>query len=69
MNTKIQKRFITFEIITRGEQPIDLDDIAQDALLSGFHKVVSNSVDLRYPNKNGGVSHHDFIGIDITEIK
>lgn len=69
MTQFIQKRIVTFEIITKGEKPVDLDDIAQDALMTGFHKVVANTIDLRYTNKNGGVSHHDYVGVDIREIK
>ena len=69
MSDRIQKRVVIFEIISKGDKPVDLNDIVQDALLAGVHKAISSTLNLRYENKNGGVSHHEFVGVDIKEIK
>jgi hypothetical protein len=69
MVDKIQKRLVTFEIITKGEKPVDLDDVTQDALIAGLHKVVASAVDFRYTNDHGHNRRHEFCGIDIKEIK
>jgi hypothetical protein len=68
MTQRIHKRFDTFEIITKGEQPVDIDEVTQDAFIAGFNKVVENTLDLRYKNDQGCERRHDFVGIDM-EIK
>lgn len=69
MSDKIQKRLVTFEVITRGDVPVELNAITQDALIEGFHSVVAKEVDLRYKNYHGENRRHDFVGIAIKEIK
>jgi hypothetical protein len=68
-DAKIQKRLVTFEIITKGERPVDLNDIVQDALISGLHKAVASTLNLEYKNEQGYNRRHDFVGVDIREIK
>lgn len=66
---KIQKRLVTFEIITKGEKPVDLDIVARDALTAGFHNLVARAVNLRYVSENDALRQHEFVGVDIKEIK
>jgi hypothetical protein len=65
---KIQKRLVTFEIISKGERPVDLDDVVQDALLSAVHKAISDRLSLNYKMENGTNGRHEFVGVDIREI-
>lgn len=68
-NEKIQKRFVTLEIISKGEKPVDLNETVQDALLTAARNAISYNLDLRYKDDQGNNRRHDFVGVDIKEIK
>lgn len=68
MTDKIQKRLVTFEIISKGDQPVDLNDVVQESLLAHVHKAIASSLDLRYQDIYGNNRRHDFVGVSIKEI-
>lgn len=69
MKNRVQKRFITLEIITKGDMPIVIDEFVQDAIASGVYDTVASTLNLDYKNAEGANSRHEFVGISIKEIK
>lgn len=69
MSNKIQKRLVTFEVISKGEKPVDLNDVVQDALISAVNNAINLTLNLNYERENGSLGKHEFVGIDIKEIK
>jgi hypothetical protein len=69
MSNKIQKRLVTFEVISKGDKPIDLSDLAQNHLISAVHNVISDKVSLRYHDESGVMRELEFCGVAISEIR
>jgi hypothetical protein len=65
----IQKRFVTVEIISRGESPVELDVDTENAIVAGVHKAVASKLNLNYKDSRGTNSRHEFVGISIKEIR
>lgn len=68
MRERVQRTNITFEILTKGAEPLKLSSDVQDQLLLLFERAVGANVDLRYANEHGGTSTHTLLGVDIKDI-
>lgn len=67
---KIQRTKITFEVLTRASEPLEIPENVLEVLLDGLERAVMEHVDLRYhPDGNRYLDErHEFIGVDLVEV-
>lgn len=67
---RIQRKKITFEILTRAEEPLELDNTEKSALIAALEQAVRKNVNLDYhPEGNRYLdARHELLGVDIVEV-
>ena len=70
MRTKIQRRRIIIDILTRASEPLALDDHVIDEVRLAVERAVQSNADLRYyPESRHVEERHEYIGVDIVEVQ
>lgn len=64
---KVQRTQVTFEILTKAHQPLELDDYTQGLLAEAFESAVQSSVNLEY-YKDYSNERHDLLAVMVTEV-
>lgn len=59
---RLQVREVTFQIVTKAERPLELDEATMAKLVEGLDRAVRNNVDLRYGRTIDG-KRHEYVGV------
>jgi hypothetical protein len=67
---RIQRRQVTVEIFTRASEPLALEDHVIDEIRQAVERAVQSNADMRYfPESRHVEERHEYIGVDIIEVK
>lgn len=68
--TKLQHKRLAVDILTRASEPLELDDHVLDEIRLAVERAVQSNADLRYfPESRHIEERHEYIGVDISEVK
>ena len=64
MNKRVQIKRVSFDIVTRASEPLEIDAAAMDALTTALNNAAREHLDLRYyPDSRYSEEQHEWVGV------